>query len=93
LELREAVLRSDKCLGVCCLATSRKILRFGSTFSPDFFFFLFLAGLGRLNTGKQALSHTSSPFCSDYFGDGGLENCLPGLASIQHSLVLSLLSS
>jgi hypothetical protein len=28
------------------------------------------------------LSHTSSPFCSGYFGDGGLENYLLGLASI-----------
>jgi hypothetical protein len=26
------------------------------------------------------LSHASSPFCSGYFGDGGLENCLPRLA-------------
>jgi hypothetical protein len=26
------------------------------------------------------LSHTSSPFCSGYFGDGGLENNLPELA-------------
>jgi hypothetical protein len=25
------------------------------------------------------LSHTSSPFCSGYFGDGGLMNYLPGL--------------
>jgi hypothetical protein len=33
--------------------------------------------------GKQALyclSYTSRPFCSDYFGDGGLTNYLPGLA-------------
>jgi hypothetical protein len=32
---------------------------------------------------KQALyhlSHTSSPFCSGYFGDGGLANYLLGLA-------------
>jgi hypothetical protein len=27
------------------------------------------------------LSHTYSPFCSGYFGDGGLKNYLPGLAS------------
>jgi hypothetical protein len=27
------------------------------------------------------LSHTSSPFCSGYFGDGSLMNYLPGLAS------------
>jgi hypothetical protein len=27
------------------------------------------------------LSHTSSSFCSGYFGDGCLVNCLPGLAS------------
>jgi hypothetical protein len=25
------------------------------------------------------LSHTSSPFCSDYFGDGVLQTYLPGL--------------
>jgi hypothetical protein len=33
---------------------------------------------------KQALyhlSHTSSPFCSGYFEDGGLTNYLPRLAS------------
>jgi hypothetical protein len=33
---------------------------------------------------KQALyclSHTASPFCSGYFGDGGLMNILPKLAS------------
>jgi hypothetical protein len=33
---------------------------------------------------KQALyhfNHTSSPFCSGYFGDGGLVNYLPRLAS------------
>jgi hypothetical protein len=40
---------------------------------------------------KQALyclSHTSSPFCSDYFGDGGLKTYLPGLAS-NHTLPIS----
>jgi hypothetical protein len=26
------------------------------------------------------LNHTSSAFCSSYFGDGGLGNCLSGLA-------------
>jgi hypothetical protein len=30
------------------------------------------------------LSHTSSPFCSGYFGDGGLMNYLPRLASTYH---------
>jgi hypothetical protein len=50
-----------------------------------FFFFFFLVGWS-LNLGlilaKQALypmSHTSSPFYSGYFGDGGLMNCLPRL--------------
>jgi hypothetical protein len=36
------------------------------------------------------LSHGSSPFCSGYFGDGGLANCLPMLASNHHPLTLSL---
>jgi hypothetical protein len=27
------------------------------------------------------LNHTSSPFCSGYFGDGNLVNYLPGLSS------------
>jgi hypothetical protein len=31
--------------------------------------------------GLYCLNHTCSPFCSGYFGDGGLENYLPGLAS------------
>jgi hypothetical protein len=26
------------------------------------------------------LCHTSSPFCSGYFGDGGLQNSFPYLA-------------
>jgi hypothetical protein len=30
---------------------------------------------------QSMISHTSSPFCSGYFGDGGLWNYLPGLAS------------
>jgi hypothetical protein len=36
------------------------------------------------------LSHTSSPFCSSYFGDGGLKNYLPQLASNCNSPNLSL---
>jgi hypothetical protein len=39
------------------------------------------------------LIHTCSLFCSDYFGDGGLMNYLPGLASNHDSLHLSLPSS
>jgi hypothetical protein len=42
-----------------------------------FFFFFFLVGLGfGLRPAKQVfycLSHTSSPFCSGYFGDGVTE--------------------
>jgi hypothetical protein len=39
------------------------------------------------------LSHTCSPFCSDYFGDGGLVNYLPGQASNHSPPDVSLLSS
>jgi hypothetical protein len=39
------------------------------------------------------LSHTSSPFCSGYFGDGDLENCLPELASNHDPPDLSLPTS
>jgi hypothetical protein len=42
---------------------------------------------------KQALyhlNHTSSPLSSGYFGDGVLENYLPGLASNQDPPDLSL---
>jgi hypothetical protein len=39
------------------------------------------------------LSQTSSPFCSGYFGDGGLVNCLPGLDSNHDLSDLSLPSS
>jgi hypothetical protein len=45
---------------------------------------------------KQAfypMSHTSSPFCSGYFGDGDLENYLLGLASTCDPSNLSLSSS
>jgi hypothetical protein len=45
---------------------------------------------------KQAFycwSHASSPFCSGYFGDGGLANYLPRLALNQSPPNLSLLSS
>jgi hypothetical protein len=54
--------------------------------------FFFLVGLG-LNSGLCAykaggilLEHTSSPFCSGYFGDGrmGLMNYLLGLALNHH---------
>jgi hypothetical protein len=36
------------------------------------------------------MSHASSSFCSGYFGDGGLMNCLSGLASNQDPPNLSL---
>jgi hypothetical protein len=42
---------------------------------------------------KQAfyhLSHNSSPFCSGYFGDGGVLNYFPGLALNCDPLDLSL---
>jgi hypothetical protein len=37
------------------------------------------------------LSHTSKPFCSGYFGDGGLVNYLSGLALNHNAPDLSLL--
>jgi hypothetical protein len=59
-----------------------------------FFFFLLLVGLRFWTQGfafanqvLYFLSYTSSPFCSGYFGDGGLKNYLPGLAS-NHDLSL-----
>jgi hypothetical protein len=49
---------------------------------------LFFGGTGVRTHGftlaKQSLyclNHTSSPFCSGYFGDGGLENYMPRLVS------------
>jgi hypothetical protein len=51
--------------------------------------------LGSVLVVKQVLyclSHTSSPFCCGYFGDGGLENYLPGLTSNLVSPDLSLLN-
>jgi hypothetical protein len=39
------------------------------------------------------LIHTSSLFCFGYFGDGGLENCLPRLASNHDPPHLNLTSS
>jgi hypothetical protein len=45
---------------------------------------------------KQVLycwNHTSSPFCSGYFGDGGLLNYLPGLASNHDPPELNLQNS
>jgi hypothetical protein len=39
------------------------------------------------------LSNTSSPFCSGYFGDGGLTNYLLELASKCHPSNLTLLSN
>jgi hypothetical protein len=65
-----------------------------------FFFFFFFGVTGVSTQGftlaKQALynlSHTSSPLCSGYFGDGSLSNSLPGLASNHKPLDLSLPSS
>jgi hypothetical protein len=49
-----------------------------------------------LRLAKQVLyhlSHTSCPFCSGYFGDGGLENYLPGLALNHDPPNLNLSSS
>jgi hypothetical protein len=48
-----------------------------------YMFYLFiLVGLGfELRASHHCLNHTSSPFCSGYFGDGGLVNYLPGLTS------------
>jgi hypothetical protein len=51
-----------------------------------------------LNSGLLAykacfLNHTSSPFCSGYFGDGDLINCFPGLTLNQDSPDLSLPNS
>jgi hypothetical protein len=43
-----------------------------------FFFPSFACKLAKLAV--YCLSHTSSPFCSGYFGDGGLLNYLSGLA-------------
>jgi hypothetical protein len=55
---------------------------------------------GRLGLGTQGfvlekqalycLSHASSPFCSSYFGGGGLKNYLPGLSSNHDPPNLSL---
>jgi hypothetical protein len=42
--------------------------------------------------GTLLLSNTSNPFCSAYFGDGGLTNYLSELASNLHLPDLSLLS-
>jgi hypothetical protein len=59
-------------------------------------FFFFLVGLEfelSFTLAKQVLYgliHTSSPFCSAYFKDGGLSNCLPRLASNHDSPDLSL---
>jgi hypothetical protein len=47
----------------------------------------FLVGLGfelralHLQSRCSTVSHTSSPFCSGYFGDGGLVNSLPLMAT------------
>jgi hypothetical protein len=61
--------------------------------------FFFLLGLGfelivshLQNRAPYHLSHTSSPFCSGYFGDGCLANYLPWLASKHNPPDLSLLS-
>jgi hypothetical protein len=69
---------------------------FSATVTFFLLFFLF-GGTGLWTRGfalaKQVLccsSHTSSPFCSGYFGDGGLMKCLPRLASNCHPHDLSL---
>jgi hypothetical protein len=47
-----------------------------------FYLFIFLVRLEfEIRTSCYCLSHTSSPFCSGYFGDGCIVNYLPGLAS------------
>jgi hypothetical protein len=50
-----------------------------------FFFFLWdwglNSGLCAYKVDTHHLSPASSPFCSGYFGDGGLANYLPGLSS------------
>jgi hypothetical protein len=52
-----------------------------------FFLFIYLFWWNWVNSGLHtskevlhSLSQNSSPFCSGYFGDGGLTNCLSGLA-------------
>jgi hypothetical protein len=59
-------------------------------------------GLGGLNSGIQVckagvvlyyLSYTSSPFCSGYFGDGGVEKYLLRLVSNHNPPDLSIPSS
>jgi hypothetical protein len=49
-------------------------LTYGSLTFSDFFFFWWDWGLtldfGFAEQALYCLSHTSSPFCSDYFGDG-----------------------
>jgi hypothetical protein len=37
----------------------------------------------------QCLCHTSSPFCSGYFGDGGLTDYLPKLALKSNPSILA----
>jgi hypothetical protein len=62
------------------------------------FFFFFLVGLGfelralQLQS-RRCLNHTSSPFCSGYFGGWSLQNFLPGLTLNLHPPDLSLPSS
>jgi hypothetical protein len=56
-------------------------------------FFFLNQGFALIKQSLYYLSHTSSPFCSGYFGDGGLTNYLPGLVSNHNSPNLSLLSS
>jgi hypothetical protein len=40
----------------------------------------FALGIVLVKQVLYCLSHTSSPFCSDYFGDGGLINYFSGVA-------------
>jgi hypothetical protein len=49
----------------------------------------FISGTGFSNQALYYLSHTSSPFCSGYFGDGGLANYL----GWPRTLILLILAS
>jgi hypothetical protein len=42
------------------------------------FIYLLILGLGLLKQALCCLNHTSRPFHSGYFGDGGLVNCVLG---------------
>jgi hypothetical protein len=70
-------------------------IRQNSTLTFLFFLFSFLVVLGfeLRDSLLQSLSHTSSSFCSGYFGDGCLENHLLQLVSNLNPPDLSLLNS